>query len=202
MKIQAQVITRRLLEGELIDTIHIHEDDWGMRNLYPLSALTEAMRDITRAAEAGEKNRAPDGVGWMDVHVIGKSSVDYSSVPLPLAAITSAVEPLMPRVRRFTATAVAGFTAGAHDPYGTYQTDAYCFGFNADCFVKIEPAGDTVKSIWFECRTDDPQRIETLRKCFLRIDALAPSIIVDYWLDAAGRIADAEFLDAYVAALK
>lgn len=92
----------------MIDTIHIHEDDWGMRNLHPLSALTEAMRDITRAAEAGEKNRAPDGVGWMDVHVIGEPSADYSSVPLPLAAIASALEPLMPRVRRFTATAAAG----------------------------------------------------------------------------------------------
>ena len=42
--------------------IHIHEDDWGMRNLYPVEASLHAADDIAKSADAGERNRAPDGV--------------------------------------------------------------------------------------------------------------------------------------------
>ena len=58
-------------------TIHIHEDNWGMRNLYPLAAQSEALADLQEATAAGEKNRDPSGFGWTDVHVIKPPSTTY-----------------------------------------------------------------------------------------------------------------------------
>ena len=94
-------------------TIHIHEDDWAMRNLYPLDALPEASADVAQAREAGERNRAPDGAGWTDIHVIRPPSKDYSVMNLLVADATAALDGLMPRVRRFIATASVGFDPGA-----------------------------------------------------------------------------------------
>ncbi|MBL8213404.1 MAG: hypothetical protein JNK87_21985 [Bryobacterales bacterium] len=37
----------------MADAIHIHEDDWGMRNLYPLQGLTDAMSEPRRRPVSG-----------------------------------------------------------------------------------------------------------------------------------------------------
>jgi hypothetical protein len=181
--------------------IHIHEDDWGMRNLYPVGSLFEASADIGRAAQAGEQNRAPDGVGWTDLYQIRQPSIDYTDVRLALAATASALTAVLPRVRKFAATAMSGFNSGSRDPYGHYDEDAYCFGFDHTCFIKLEPAGDLVKQIWFECSSPTPERLASLRQAVTVIDALAESAIADYWMDCAGRVRDAAFLDAYLRAL-
>jgi hypothetical protein len=183
-------------------SIHIHEDDWGMRNLYPLEALREASADVQEASEASSRNRAPDGIGWTDVHLISQPSLDYSTVGLALTDARSALEPLMPRVRKFTATAGAGFEPGRHDPLGSYEQDAYCYGFGAACFIKLEAQGDIVKHIWFECRTEDPEKVAALRCAVLAIDALIPSAIADYWNEMAGAVRDLAFLDQYFHGLR
>lgn len=182
--------------------IHIHEDDWGMRNLYPAAAGDEAQDDMARATEAGERNRAPDGQGWTDIHVIRPPKSNFTDAGLQLAAVIAALEPLMPRVRRFYATIGSAMAKGVErDPLGSYLENAVCFGFGRSCFVKVEPKGALVASIWFEASGAEPAQLAALRAALLAIDALAPSIIADYWLDVTGRVGDAAFLDSYFAEL-
>jgi hypothetical protein len=183
-------------------SIHIHEDDWGMRNLYPAEASREAVVDMHEASEASLRNLAPNGVGWTDVHLIKPPSVDYASVGLALNDACSALEPLMPRVRQFTATATAGFYPKAHDPLGSYEQDAFCYGFGPDCFIKLEPREELMKRIWFECTSRDPEKLDSLRAAVLAINELAPSVIADYWNDMTGAVSDIAFLDRYFQELR
>ena len=177
--------------------IHIHEDSWGMRDLYPAAALAHASREVRHAAEAGERNRDPSGAGWTDVYVIQPPTMSYLDVQLPLARASRALAELLPRVRRFYATASAGFDLGSRDPYGSYEEHAHCYGLHRRCFIKLEPEGELVKRIWFEANTDDAQELATLRAAILAVEGLARSAIADYWLDVAGAVADAQFLDRY-----
>ena len=172
-----------------------------MRNLYPLPALPGASADVRAAAEAGERNRAPDGARWTDVHLIQQLSTDYAATGLTLSAAAAVLEPLLPRVPRFNSTASAGFAEGPEDPWGTYEQQAWCYGFDEDCFVKLEPAGELVKQIWFECRTREQARGAALRSAVLAIDGLVPSAIADYWIDMAGPVHYPAFLDSYFEAL-
>jgi len=176
--------------------ITIHEDDEGMRNLYPLAAYGDAVTDVQEAIAAAARNCATDGIGWTDVHVIKPPKITFADAGLTLDAAATALEPLMPRVRRFWSGLL-----GRNDPLATSQTEAHCFGFDATCFVKLEPKGALVERIWYEARTDDAARLAALRKALLAIDALSPALIADYWLDAAGPVADTVFLNAYFKAL-
>lgn len=58
----------------MVDIIHIHEDDWGMRNLYPFAALSDAEKDIAEAAAAAERNRNPSGFGYTDMYIASPPS--------------------------------------------------------------------------------------------------------------------------------
>jgi hypothetical protein len=176
--------------------ITIHEDDEGMRNLYPLAGYDEATTDVQQAIDAAARNRAPDGIGWTDVHLIKPPKITFADAGLTLDAAATALEPLMPRVRRFWSGLL-----GRNDPLATNQTEAHCFGFDSTCFVKLEPKGALVERIWFEARADDASRLAALRKAIVAIDTLSPAMIADYWLDAAGPVADPVFLDAYFKAL-
>jgi hypothetical protein len=181
--------------------IHIHEDDWGMRSIHPVAAWPEATGDLARAVDAGRRNAAPDGLGWTGVHLIETASVDFTATSLRLDPLATVLAGVMPRVTRFIATATVGFDRSRRDPYGSYETDAWCYGHDATCFVKIEPAGDLVRGIWFEARTTDPARVADLARAFALVDEMAEAMIVDYWLEAAGRIRDGAFMRRYLAAL-
>jgi hypothetical protein len=175
--------------------IEIHEDDEGMRNVYPLAARAEAEKDMTTSIEAAERNRAPDGIGWTDVHLIEAPAMTFADAGLTLAAASTALTPLMPRIRRYWAGLL-----GRNDPLAAYETDAYCFG-SAHCFIKLEPKGDLVERIWFEAHDTDAASLATLRSALLAINALSPALIADYWLHATGAVGDQTFLDAYFKAL-
>ncbi|NOT39875.1 MAG: hypothetical protein HOP13_05225 [Alphaproteobacteria bacterium] len=176
--------------------ISIHEDDEGMRNLYPLAAHKEAAADVQGAIDAGIRNKVPGGIGWTDVHMIKPPGTTFADAGLALAAATAALSPLMPRVRRFWSGLL-----GRNDPLAAQQADAYCFGFDATCFIKLEPKGELVERIWYEARTGDAAHMAVLRKALLAIDALSPALIADYWLDATGPVGEAAFLDVYFKAL-
>lgn len=185
----------------MIDLIHIHEDDWGMRSLYPVAAWAEAARDLDAAIAAGECNRAPDGIGWTNVHVIKAPSIDFTSTGLALDAIAGRLAGTMPRVRLFRATAMSGFDTSRRDPLGSYEEDAWCFGIDATCFVKLEPSGALVARIWFEANTTEPRKLAALRAALQAIDGAAEAMIIDYWLDTAGRVRDEAFMERYFAML-
>jgi hypothetical protein len=178
--------------------IHIHEDDWGMRNLYPAVGTRQAVRDIAAAKDAGARNATPDGAGWTDVHVIEPPETDFEAVGLRLSDVEAALAPLLPRVKRFYATASAGFGADARDPYGSYEENAHCFGVDRGCFIKVDAKGEFAKQIWFEATAED---LTALRKGIVALDALTPLIVADYWLDMTGAVGDPSFMERYFAAL-
>lgn len=85
----------------MVEAIHIHEDEWAMRNLYPLAAAGEAEAALAAAKAAAERNRSPSGFGWTDLHMIDAPSITYVDRGLRLSDAASALEALMPRVRLF-----------------------------------------------------------------------------------------------------
>lgn len=176
--------------------ISIHEDDEGMRNLYPLAAHGEAAADVQDAIDASIRNKVPGTIGWTDVHLIKAPSTKFAGAGLTLAGAAAALSPLMPRVHRFWSGLL-----GRNDPLAMQQTGAYCFGFDATCFVKLEPKGELVESIWYEARSGDAKHMAILRQALVAIDALSPALIADYWLDVTGPVGDPAFLDAYFKAL-
>jgi len=187
----------------MVDVIHVHEDDWGMRNLYPLAARAEAERDIAEAAAASERNRDPSGLGWTAMYMSQPPSADYADVGLTLAAADAALAPILPRVKRFNATIFSAMrdSSGPRDPYGSYEEDSWCFGIGPHCYIKLDPKGDLVGNIWFDFSSDDPADEARLRQAIKAIDALVPSIIADYFLDATGAISAPGFLDGYFASM-
>lgn len=187
---------RRPREPEPI--IHIHEDDWGLRNVYPLAARTEVAEDLAHAVREGETNRLPAGSGWSDVHLIKSPAASYAEAGLQVADVANALAAIMPRVRRFYATAFSGFASASRDPLGSYDEDAWCFGFGRRCFVKIDPDAERVGAIWFDLTDDDSAHLQALGQALQAIDALEPSFIADYVMDAEVAIADHQALAAHL----
>jgi len=193
---------RRRKTADPIDqagAIHIHEDDWGMRNLYPLAAQSEALADLQDATVAGEKNRDPSGFGWTDVHIIKPPSKTYVDAGLLLSDAAGVLQPIMPRIRRFYAGTFASIGRERRDPYGSHEEDAWCFGFDQGCYLKLEPEGTHVQYIWFDLRHARPEHAEALRRAIEAIDRLVPSMIADYFLDVAVPVGDPSQLDRYFA---
>lgn len=182
----------------MTDAIHIHEDDWAMRNLYPAEMADEVAGEMLAAHEAGERNRAPDGVGWTDIHLIEPPSFDYSNVGLTLADAAAALEPILPRVKRFNATVFSSIGAEERDPLGSYEEECWCFGRSENCFIKLEPEGDLVRDIWFELRGTDAADAAAIRAAIEAVDRLAPSYLADYRLGFETPV-DGEGLDEYFA---
>jgi hypothetical protein len=109
--------------------------------------------------------------------------------------------PILPRVRRFAATASAGFGPDANGPYGTYEDEAHCYGLDATCFLKLEADGCLVRQVWYHVETQDPESLGKLREAIVALDQLVPSVVADYWLDCTGVVRDRDFLDEYLRAL-
>ncbi len=166
----------------MVDAIRIHEDARELRNLYPLAASDEAAADLQASREASERNRAPSGVGWTDVHIIRFPSISYVDAGLRLAAAAAALAAIMPRLKVFN------------------EPEAWCFGRGWECFIKLEPKGGLVERIWFDLKSNDWAHAAALRAAIEAIDALCPSVLVDYPWKVEGPVSDRAFLDAYFGA--
>jgi hypothetical protein len=186
---------------EMEPVIHIHEDDWGMRNMHPVQAMPEVDADLQEAIAAAERNRVPDGLGWTDIHKIKAPEKDFGQSGLRLSDVSDALQRIMPRVRRFNATASAGFDPNVRDEWGYYGEDAYCYGYDASCFIKLETDGEMIERIWFEGQEPESAQLDALRRAIEVIDRIVESIVVDYWQDCAGRVRDPDFFDRYMSLL-
>lgn len=175
--------------------ISIHEDDWGMRNLYPVSALGHVRADVAAADAASKANF--DGVGWTAMHAIKEPDRTFADDGLAVAAVAAVLEPLLPRVKRFNAGLPGSMEPGETDPFASYEKEAWCYGFDRDCFLKVDAKDDLVRAIWFEADTADEEQLNTLFKAFQMIDTVAPCCIADYWTHAVGSVSDEDFLDRY-----
>lgn len=186
----------------MVDLIHVHEDDEGMRNLYPLAVRAEVEEDVAAAAAFADEHRAPSGVGWTDIYMVTPPTTGYAELGLTLADAERVLAPILPRVRRFNATIFSAMGSAERDPFGSYDEDAWCFGLGAHCYMKLDAKGALVSGIWFDLNTDDTDAICRLRKAIEAIDALAPSVIADYFLDFSGPISGDGVLDGYFARLE
>jgi hypothetical protein len=178
--------------------IHIHEDNWGMRSLYPAAASADVLADIRQAAAAGIANRDPSGAGFTDIYVIKPPKLTFADIGLRLLPTKAALAGIMPVVSEFNATIGGAIGRTERDPYGSYDAEPHCFGYGPDCFIKIEATNDCVSAIWFEAPSNDPSRLDTLRAALLAVNSVTPVVIADYWIDAGGHVGDEAFLDAYL----
>ncbi|MFZ1727761.1 MAG: hypothetical protein WBO29_13005 [Albidovulum sp.] len=172
--------------------VHIHEDDLYMRNLYPSAALDEAKQDIANAVDAGIKNRAPDGWGWTDIYLTQPPAITYASLGVQMADMAAVISPILPRIPNFE----VGF--GWQPPDRPKETNAYCYGFGRQLFLKLDADGPLVANLWFDARTNQDAELTKLKEALLAINGLIPSIIVDYWLNATGEIDDKKFFQRYL----
>ncbi len=177
--------------------IHIHEDDWGLRNLYPISTHAKESRDLAAAAASGEQYEDPSGFGWTDVHVIEPPKTGYAEEGLLLSDAAAALEPLMPRIKHFYATAFSAIGREERDPYGAYDDDAWAFGFGPHCYLKLEVKGTYADRIWFDVGREIPQQAAILKTAMLAINRLVPSLVVDYMTEAIVPLSDTTLLDRY-----
>jgi hypothetical protein len=175
--------------------IHIHEDAWGMRSLHPLEAFSELVVDHAEAADASVRNF--DGSGWADAYLIREPSSDFTSTSLTEKMFVTLMAPLMPKVGRFVATATGGFDPKVFDRFGSYDDEPICFGFGANCFIKLEMKDAQPKSVWFNAHGQEKHEFELLRKALLAINEHIPSVVSDYYLDVCGSLSDPVFLERY-----
>lgn len=176
--------------------IHIHEDDEGMRNLYPVAAQGEASDDLSAAQASGEKNRAPEGLGWTDVHAITEPAMSFRALNRSFAEIAEAIGREMPRLRQFE----VGFGEG--NPFHHTDDDAYCYGYGRHLYLKLDVDGDRLTAIWYDASTSDDEELLGLRRAVQAIDRIEPVMIADYWLNQGGAVGDPSFLNGYFASLK
>lgn len=184
-------------EGEAV--IHVHDDDWGMRNIYPMAVQSEVAVDLEKAAATAAASKSPHGIGWSELHLVQEPSTDYVTAGLQLAAVASAIAPFLPRVKRFYATIGSAMGSADRDPWGSYEDDAWCFGFGPHCYIKVDEEGQLVKAIWFDISSNAPADVAALRSAMLAINELVPSFIADYFMEARVPIDNADLLDLYFA---
>jgi len=180
--------------------VHIHEDDEGLRVIYPATELKAAQLDLSEAEDAAEQNLAPNGVGWTDVHVIEAPSVSLTTLAMPLFQIETLVTPHLPRIGRYIATAFGGFDRSERDPYGVYLDDPWCFGFDSSCFLLVTGEGKIASDIWFVKETSNETHLAALNTAFLALSNAWPLCLADYVEDQCGLLSDQDFLDQYFTA--
>lgn len=185
-----------------VSAIHIHEDDWGMRNLYPLAAFEDVAADLKAAMVASEKNRDPSGYGWWGIHLIQQPAVKFDDVGLTIADAAKALSRFLPRVKRFYATIGSAIGREEKDPWGSYNDDAWCYGLGPHCYIKLDTDGELVSSIWFDFSTTDETDLAVFKQAIQAIDQLVPSLIADYFMDALFVVSDTGTLDRYIASRK
>lgn len=188
------------LEPARDPAIHIHEDDWGMRNLFPASCLYHVAGDIAEAKAFGDAHF--DGGGWTEMRAIQSPPTSFREAGVTIASLVAALEPILPRVRRFNATISSMINSDSRDPYGSYETDAICFGYHRDCFIKIDPADDVlVGAVWYQADRCSHPELDALRRGLLAINAATPVVVADYWLDFSGPLTDPALVERYFAEL-
>jgi len=85
------------------------------------------------------------------------------------------------------------------DPLGSYEDDAWCFGFGPHCYLKLDVEGEHVRHIWFDLTSDAADHASALRRAMEAIDRLVPSFIADYHMDAEVPLGDADLLERHFA---
>ena len=176
--------------------VHIHEDDEGMRNVYPANAMTDVMDDIAAAKLNSVENFAPNGVGWTDVHAIQEPEKLFLEIRLEWQSVAKAIGEILPRIKEFE----VGF--GTNNPFHYRDLDPTCYGFGQSMYLKLETDGDYLKAIWFDTRSNVEEELFALKRALEAINEIHHSMIADYWLNTGGLIGDQAFLDAYIEGLR
>lgn len=171
--------------------VHIHEDDEGMRNVYPAATVGEVMDDLAAAKSSSEANLAPNGIGWTDVHAIREPEKSFRELEVDLQRVSNAIGSILPKIKEFE----VGF--GTNNPFHYKDEDAKCFGYGQTLYLKLEAEGDCLKAIWFDANSNVEEELSALRRALEAINDIQPSMIADYWLNTGGLVSDQAYLDCY-----
>lgn len=177
------------------DYITIHEDFYGMRNLYPAAGYDDAAADIEASIAFGQEHW--DGAGFDACRAIEPPAGGWLDTDLTCDAVCRAVAPHLPRVRKLSVTPYGPVDSGVFRPGIDPPPEGYCFGFSEECFLAINEDGERVRSIWFEVFGCSQEEYAALRAAMEAIDALVPAAVADYWADRAAKVADFAAMDAY-----
>lgn len=175
--------------------VKIHEDDEGMRNLWPAAVSDEVLKDMDASVEDSERNRSASGQGWDDVHVVTPPSADFTSVDLRIEQVEAALANILPRVSSFT----VGETP--RNPFYHHDDNPLCFGLGNELYIKFEVKDGRISHIWFDVWTSNPEKLEKLQNALQAIEAITPCVVADYWAHADGFLGNPKFVDAYIAHL-
>ena len=174
-------------------SLWVHEDEEGMRRLWPASALPYLAADVQDSIDAAERNAAPNGMGFSDMRRIEAPDASFAPEGLTRDVVMTGLGALLPRFQRLQ--------VGDGKYYGFVDDDALCFGFDNMCFIYGDVHDGLVCTFFFNAWTDDPAQSALLRQAIETIDALCPAAVVDYWVHMAGAVSDRTFMDRYFAAL-
>jgi hypothetical protein len=187
------------ITADIATAIQMHEDDWGMKGLYPMAAKEELSAQLADAFGGGRENLHPSGIGWTRHYVVQTPSTTYVDAGLRLADAAAALARIMPRVRSLYIGIPQEGGRPEHDAAGHYDDDAWCFGYGSDCYIGLEVAGEHVRHIWFDLTRNAPDEVTALRTAMLAINRLMPSAIVDLRMAAMAPIDDRDLFDRYFA---
>ena len=176
--------------------VHIHEDDEGMRNVYPADTFNDVMKDIAAAKASSVENLAPNGIGWTDVHAIREPEKSFRELGFEWRIVADAISVFLSKITEFE----VGF--GTNNPFHYKDDNPICFGFGQSMYLKLETDGDYLTAIWFDSRTNNEKEMSALRRALEALDEIHPSMIADYWLNTGGFIGDQAYLDAYIDGLR
>lgn len=171
------------------------DDSEGMRCIYPIAEMSNVRRDMQKAEEIHASEPGDGQYGFYNIHVIEEPKVKFKDYNLKVADCISLLSAYLPRAREYVVYPIGQFNGK--------EEGVIVFGENY-MFIKIEPEGEFVQYLWFECMPNESQAhlMATFREAFLAIDAVVPSMIADYWMDAFGAIGDDRFLSAYLHTLQ
>lgn len=180
-----------------VDLIHIHEDDWGQRHLYPEIAWADVEAEGRALDAHADKYADPNGYGFSEIYAIKGPTKSYKDVGLKLEPLATELGKLFPRVKNFNATISGSIGKAEKDPFGSYETDAWCFGVDWDCFIKLETDGQLISDIWYAYGNEDQELIKKLIEAIRLVHQHSPSVVSDYAAHGFGKLSDAEFAEDY-----
>jgi len=169
--------------------IRIHEDDEGLSNIYPAEGFEQASADLDKSIQASVENRAPNGAGWKDMHIIETPEVTFVDKGLRADVLGRAMEKVLPRAAKYQTT--------PDDYYARRIDNPHCYGLGNQLFFMFETQGEFVKYIWFVMDDSTPHELLTMRLAMNVINDHAPAMISDYRANSDGLMSDTNFMDRY-----
>lgn len=186
---------KNISENSDTNYIHIHEDDYGMCYLFPLIKTPHFAEDVQKLEIQSTQNSQTGDEGWLELGKVSLPTVNYYDTDLNLDRVKEIAAKHMPPISNFYSTASSGFDLEKHDPYGSYETDVNCFGFQGGCYLLIKVSDEGhITDVFFDFGGEGTEK---LIDCIKELNKVNPLMIIDEMKDIVGVVSDKVFLRRY-----